>query len=102
MVAKNCSFAEKVRGVVKKIPAGQVLSYGEVAKLAGSPGAARAVGGIMKKNFDKSVPCHRVVLSDGRIGNYNRGGSKAKIDLLLEEGASIVNGKVAVTKKREV
>ncbi|PIR86253.1 6-O-methylguanine DNA methyltransferase, partial [Candidatus Kaiserbacteria bacterium CG10_big_fil_rev_8_21_14_0_10_43_70] len=58
-----------------------------VAELAGSPGAARAVGNIMKDNFDESIPCHRVVRSDGGMGGYNRGGSSEKINKLKKEGA---------------
>jgi methylated-DNA-[protein]-cysteine S-methyltransferase len=47
--------------VVKKIPKGKTLSYGEVSRRAGVIGAARAVGGIMSNNANKSIPCHRVV-----------------------------------------
>lgn len=65
------------------------MTYGEVAAYAGSPGAARAVGSIMKHNYDPSVPCHRVVRSDGRVGEYNRGGAEAKKKILIKEGAEI-------------
>jgi O-6-methylguanine DNA methyltransferase len=68
--AKNILFAERVREVVRGIKRGTVLSYGEVAKLAGSPNASRAVGTIMRNNFDPTVPCHRVVRADGVIGEY--------------------------------
>ena len=81
------TFAERVRAVVRAIPRGQAMSYGAVAKLAGNPLAARAVGTVMKNNYDKSVPCHRVIRSDGRIGEYNRGGPEAKRALLKKEGA---------------
>ncbi|HRH26729.1 MAG TPA: MGMT family protein [Parcubacteria group bacterium] len=81
------TFAERVKEVVRKIPKGKTMSYGEVAKYAGSPGASRAVGSIMKNNFDKTVPCHRVIRSDGKIGDYNRGGSEKKLKLLISEGA---------------
>lgn len=80
-------FAEKVRAIVKKIPKGKTMTYGTVARLAGSPGAARAVGSIMAANYDPTVPCHRVIRSDGKIGEYNRGGPKAKRALLVKEGA---------------
>lgn len=63
------------------------MTYGAVAKLAGSPGAGRAVGSIMAGNYDPKVPCHRVIRSDGKIGAYNRGGEKAKKALLIKEGA---------------
>lgn len=80
------SFTEKVHEVIKKIPKGKVLTYGEVAKKAGSAGAVRAVGTIMSKNFNPDIPCHRVIRSDGKIGNYNRGGTKVKERILREEG----------------
>jgi methylated-DNA-[protein]-cysteine S-methyltransferase len=85
--APQTPFAIKVRAVVSKIPRGKTMTYGEVAKKAGKPGAARAVGYIMMMNYDNSVPCHRVVRSDGKIGDYNRGGQFRKIKLLKEEGA---------------
>ena len=80
-------FRDKVLRIVKNIPKGKTMTYKEMAKRAGSPQASRAVGTIMAKNFDPSVPCHRVIKSDGSIGNYNRGGQKAKIKLLRKEGA---------------
>jgi len=81
------SFSEKVKVVVRKIPKGKTMSYQEVAIAAGNCKAARAVANTMAKNFDETVPCHRVIRSDGSIGGYNRGGEKAKIDLLKSEGA---------------
>ena len=80
------SFQERVCRVVKKIPQGNILTYKDVAKLAGSPKAFRAVGNILNKNWDKKVPCHRVIRSGGEIGGYNRG-QKRKIELLKKEGA---------------
>lgn len=83
----SSKFAIKVRAVVSKIPKGKTMTYGEVAKYAGKPGAARAVGYIMSKNYDPTIPCHRVVRADGKIGDYNRGGAFRKQKLLEEEGA---------------
>lgn len=83
------NFTERVRNIVRKIPKGEVLTYGQVAQLAGSPGASRAVGNIMAKNYDKDIPCHRVIRSNGKVGNYNRGGIKAKIKILKKEGAIV-------------
>jgi O-6-methylguanine DNA methyltransferase len=80
------SFSTAVHAVVMQIPAGSVASYGEVAKRAGYPGAARAVATLMRKNYDPAVPCHRVILSNGKVGQYNRGGSAAKQALLAGEG----------------
>ncbi len=79
------NFTEKVYAVVKKIPEGKVLTYKEVAKRAGRPLAARAVGNILNKNYDKSIPCHRVIRSNGKAGGYNRGSSK-KLIILKREG----------------
>ena len=84
---KGETFTEKVYAVVAKIPKGSVLTYKEVARRAGSPSAARAVGNIMHNNPDtKKVPCHRVVRSDGTPGDYARG-AKKKIEILRREGA---------------
>ncbi len=79
-------FAHTVRAVVRTIPKGSVMTYSGVADKAGYSGAARAVGAIMKNNYDTTVPCHRVIRSDGNIGQYNRGGSRAKRALLIKEG----------------
>ena len=74
------SFREKVFAVVGKIPRGKTMSYKEVAKRAGNPRAARAVGAVLRTNFDPKIPCHRVVQSDGGLGGYNRGiANKRKI-----------------------
>jgi O-6-methylguanine DNA methyltransferase len=80
------NFKEKVYKVVKKIPKGKVLTYKEVAKKAGSPKASRAVGTILAANTDKSVPCHRVIRSDGKIGKYNQLLGMSKEKLLKREG----------------
>ncbi len=82
----NKTFKEKVQEVVRKIPKGKTLTYKQVATKAGSPNASRAVGSILKKNFDPNIPCHRVIRSDGIIGEYNRG-RQNKIKLLKSEGA---------------
>ncbi len=81
------SFADKVRDVVRKIQKGKTLTYKQVAAKAGNAGASRAVGTIMAQNFLADVPCHRVIRSDGKIGEYNRGGPTAKFHLLKAEGA---------------
>lgn len=79
-------FSKKVIEVVKKISKGHTMSYKEVAILAGSPFAFRAVGNILNKNYDKRIPCHRIVRSDGSSGGYNRG-SLQKMKILKKEGA---------------
>lgn len=80
------TFTEKVRDVVRKIPKGKSLTYKEVASRAGNAKAARAVGAIMRSNYNRDIPCHRVVRSDGTLGSYNRGGTLRKKELLKAEG----------------
>jgi O-6-methylguanine DNA methyltransferase len=80
------TFTQKVYEVVKKIPKGKTLTYTQVAKKAGSPRAFRAVGNALSKNFDPSIPCHRVIGSDGTMHGYNRG-IENKINMLKKEGA---------------
>lgn len=88
MRKKTNFFRQNVLEIVRRIPRGNVMSYGEVAKRAGKPGAARAVGAIMKTNFDPKIPCHRVVRADGTPGGYNRG-AEQKRNILRKEGVAI-------------
>ncbi|MBI4407016.1 MAG: MGMT family protein [Candidatus Kerfeldbacteria bacterium] len=80
------TFTLAVLRVVRKIPKGKVLTYKQVAAKAGHPNAYRAVGTIMSHNTDPTVPCHRVIKSDGSVGGYN-GLQGEKIALLKAEGA---------------
>lgn len=80
------NFKDKVLQVVEKIPRGKVLTYKQVAEMAGSPRAYRAVGQIISKNYDPQIPCHRVIGSNGKLTGYNRG-LERKRQLLIEEGA---------------
>ncbi len=86
IASENSPFRESILDVVRGIPRGETMSYAKVARQAGFPGAARAVGSLMKRNFDPAVPCHRVIRSDGRPGEYNRGGEDMKRELLRREG----------------
>ena len=81
-------FKEDVLKIVRAIPRGKTMTYGEVAARAGHPRAARAVGAIMRTNDDTDIPCHRVICSNGNIGGYNKG-SKNKIKLLKKEGICV-------------
>jgi methylated-DNA-[protein]-cysteine S-methyltransferase len=83
----NLKFSDKVREIVKAIPKGETMTYKEVATLAGSPHACRAVGSVLRQNYSPEVPCHRVIRSDGGMGGYNRGGKYRKHELLKAEGA---------------
>ena len=82
-------FEKSVLIEAMKIPYGSITSYGELAAIAGSPGAARAVGNAMRKNpLLIIVPCHRVLYSSGGIGGYSAG-LNLKRKLLALEGVSI-------------
>jgi methylated-DNA-[protein]-cysteine S-methyltransferase len=76
-------FMRRIYEVVRRIPAGETLSYGEVAEAAGRPGAARAVGSAMAKNpVCLFIPCHRVVGASGLGGYSSPGGPAPKRQLL--------------------
>ena len=78
-------FSNRVLTVVRRIPIGKVATYGDVAEAAGRPGAARAVGNIMRDCRARDVPCHRVVAAAGRLGGYG-GAPGLKRGLLQAEG----------------
>lgn len=81
------AFAQRVYDEAMKIPFGETASYGELARAAGSPGAARAAGTALSKNpHIIVVPCHRVIRQNGEPGRYT-GGDEKKIALLAFEGA---------------
>lgn len=86
---QNLSFADKVAEIVRMIPVGQTMTYKQVAAAVGQPRAYRAVGNILNRIWQtdkgKTVPCHRVVRSDGSIGGY-AAGAVAKIQKLRHEG----------------
>jgi len=88
--------------LLKQVPKGKVTSYRGLAKAAGNPRAARAVGGMMRRNpYAPSVPCHRVVYNDGRLGGFNGlSGIKDKIKILSKEGVSVKDGRIVDFKKR--
>src|SRR3989344_883087 len=87
-------FTEEVYWAVKKIPRGRVATYRQVAEALGRPRAFRAVGQALGRNSKLiSVPCHRVVFSDGKIGGYVMG-KKRKTALLRSEGVKVSNGRI--------
>ncbi len=89
-------FSDSVYKLTSLIPEGKVTTYGALAKALGSPRAARATGNALGANpHPITVPCHRVVKSDGSVGGYSgRGGTRAKETLLREEGVVVVDGRV--------
>ena len=89
----DSQFSLRVLAVVRRIPPGRVVTYGDVAALAGRPGAARAVGNIMRGCGRPDVPCHRVIAAGGRLGGY--GGSEAlKRSLLIAERIVVSGARV--------
>lgn len=79
-------FAARVYRIVSTIPMGTVRSYKWVAKKCGSPRAYRAVGTALKNNpYPLVIPCHRVVRSDKKIGDYVFGSRNKKMILDLEK-----------------
>ncbi len=86
------AFERKVLTIVSRIPPGRVMTYGDVARLAGKPRAARAVGNIMRSADRPGLPYHRVVAADGRLGGYSS--LSLKRSLLLAEGLTVSPGRV--------
>ncbi len=78
-------FARRVLALLRRIPAGRVITYGELARLGGRPGAARAVGNIMRDAPEPGLPYHRVIAAGGRIGGFGRS-PQLKAELLRAEG----------------
>jgi methylated-DNA-[protein]-cysteine S-methyltransferase len=96
------SFRDTIYTLARKIPKGKVATYGQLAELAGSPGAARAVGMCMKTNPNAPhTPCHRVVAANGKLTGYSAGeGIKTKKQLLLAEGVTFLGDKVNLAKSQ--
>ncbi len=87
-------FQQKVWNACKKIPKGRVSTYKELAKMTKNPKASRAVGNALNRNpYAPTVPCHRVVRSNGEIGGFANG-KKAKILLLKKEDIEVKNNKI--------
>jgi O-6-methylguanine DNA methyltransferase len=85
-------FERRVLTIVARIPAGRVTTYGHVAQLAGKPGAARAVGNIMRQADRPGLPYHRVIGSGGVLGGYSS--LPLKRSLLRAEGLTVTPRRV--------
>jgi len=85
-------FEKKVLTVVSRIPPGRVTTYGDVARLAGKPRAARAVGNILREANRPGLPYHRVIAAGGRLGGYTS--LALKRSLLAAEGLTVAPGRV--------
>jgi O-6-methylguanine DNA methyltransferase len=95
-LADRPAWDRAVLGAVRSIRPGSTASYGEVARMVGKPGAARAVGGAVGRNpIGLVIPCHRVIAGDGTLGGYGGGwwggrqaGLELKRELLAREGVT--------------
>ena len=77
--------------MVKRIPVGRVTTYGEVARLAGRPGAARAVGNVLREAHQPGLPYHRVIAAGGQLGGYS--------DLSLKRALLVAEGLVVSARR---
>jgi methylated-DNA-[protein]-cysteine S-methyltransferase len=94
------NLEQKIYKKLLEVPKGQITTYGELAKAVGLKNGQRIIGKIMNKNpYPVIVPCHRVVMSTGKIGGYAYG-EHIKIKLLNDEGIQIKNGKITDLKNR--
>ncbi len=90
---KATAFQEKVFAACSKIRKGRVSTYADIARAIGKPGASRAVGNALNRNRSPSVPCHRVVRSDGAVGGFAHG-TRRKEEMLRAEGVRIKEGRI--------
>ena len=93
-------FTNEIYKVVKQIPDGYVATYGQIAKLAGYPKAARAVGNALHKNPDPiGMPCYKIVNGKGQLAEkYGYGGKKKQKQFLQRDGIEVVNYTVDLNK----
>ena len=109
-LAKLSTYQQAILRILAEVPKGKVTTYGDLAKELSkrdsgwSPNASRAVGTTMRNNpCGPQIPCHRVIKSDGSVGNF-RGGEKGaveeKIAMLRNEGVKVVDGKIDLNEFR--
>ena len=99
--ARPREFFNRVLAVLRRIPPGRVMTYGDVAKAAGRPRAARAVGNIMRIAKVPGLPYHRVIAAGGRVGGYG-GATGLKASLLAAEGIRVRGTRVLDFKTRRL
>jgi O-6-methylguanine DNA methyltransferase len=92
-LASEPAFSRRVLAVVRRIPVGRVTTYGAIARLAGRPRAARAVGNIMREAKAPGLPYHRVIAAGGLLGGYG-GHLSLKRALLAAEGLVVTASRV--------
>ena len=87
--------AEQVYKKLMEVPPGMVVSYGELARAVGMVNGSRAIGRMMSQNpYPGMVPCHRVVMSDGKLGGFGFGGAKIKAHMLQNEGVPVEGNRI--------
>ena len=94
------NIEQKVYKKLLDVPKGKITTYGDLAKAVGLKNGQRLIGKIMNKNpYPVLVPCHRVVMSTGKIGGYAYG-EIVKMKILSDEGIEITNGKIESFDKK--
>lgn len=91
-MAADTTFTRRVLAVIRRVPVGRVTTYGDVARMAGRPRAARAVGNIMREARQPGLPYHRVIAATGQLGGYSDLGLKRA--LLAAEGLTVTSRRV--------
>ena len=94
------NLEEKVYKKLLNVPKGQITTYGDLANTVGLKNGQRLIGKIMNKNpYPVLIPCHRVVMSTGKIGGYAYG-EHIKSKMLSDEGIEIIDGKIESFDKK--
>ena len=94
------NLEQKIYKKLSEVPKGKVTTDGELSKAVGLKNGQRYVGNVMNKNpYPVIIPCHRVVMSDGKVGGYYYG-SDVKTKMLNNEGIQIQNGKIMDWKNK--
>ena len=93
---------ERLYCLLKQIPKGKVVTYGQLAAMLGNPGLSRHVGNLLHQNPDgDGVPCYKVVNSQGKLSQrYAFGGLSAQAERLIAEGIQVENGAVDLSLYR--
>ena len=94
------NIEKKIYKKLLEVPRGKITTYGELAKAVGMKNGQRVVGQVMNKNpYPGLIPCHRVVLSSGKVGGYAYG-EKIKTNMLAREGITIDDGRILDLKEK--
>jgi methylated-DNA-[protein]-cysteine S-methyltransferase len=101
-LADRPAWDRAVLGAVRRIGWGETASYGEIARMVGSPRAARAVGGALGRNpVALLIPCHRIIAADGTIGGYGGSGRDGRLAALARKRALLLREGVTVAERAD-